>query len=113
MLSELQDLLAGSAAVISQTDGRRLIQMHGARVRETLCKGFSIDLHPAVFRENDTAMTVVNGMDVQVALVDARPAFDIIVYRSFAQSFWTWLEASAAEFGLEAVNEGAAASRVN
>ncbi|RYE86794.1 MAG: hypothetical protein EOP19_05950, partial [Hyphomicrobiales bacterium] len=32
--------------------------------------------------------------------VDAAPTFDVAVTRSYAASFWHWLEASAAEFGL-------------
>lgn len=102
-IEQLRAQLDGTAAVVPQTDGRRLFHVFGPRVRETLRKGFTIDLHPSAFRENDTATTAVGGMDVQIAQVDARPAYDIVVYRSFAASFWIWLEASAAEFGLEAV----------
>jgi sarcosine oxidase subunit gamma len=103
----LEELLAGTAAVVRQTEGRLLLRVYGAKVRETLRKGFTIDLHPRAFTQGDTAITAVAGMDVQIAQVDASPAYDIVVYRSFAASFWTWLKASAEEFGLDAVNESA------
>jgi sarcosine oxidase subunit gamma len=106
-IADLEERLAGKAAVVRQTEGRLLVHVYGAKVREMLRKGFAIDLHPGAFREGDTAMTAVAGMDVQISQVDASPAYEIFVYRSFAASFWTWLKASAEEFGLDAVNKGA------
>jgi sarcosine oxidase gamma subunit len=32
---------------------------------------------------------------------DSTPAYDLAVDRSIAPSFWTWLTASAAEYGYE------------
>ena len=46
-------------------------------------------------------MTWRSLIDVQLWQLDATPAYDLIVARGFAGSFWHWLEESAAEYGLE------------
>ena len=37
----------------------------------------------------------------QLWQVDETPTFDLLVNRSLAKSFWSWLTASAAEYGYE------------
>ena len=41
---------------------------------------------------------------VQLWQIDDRPTYEFAVARSLAQSFWHWLEASAAQYGLEFVD---------
>lgn len=96
--------LAGLASVTDQTDGRVILRVSGAHVRDALIKGCMLDLHPTVFQVGDTAMTPVALLNVQITrLPDEASAsvFELAAMRSFAINLWHWLESSALEFGLE------------
>ena len=77
---------------------------HGPQVRDALAKGVPVDLHPRAFGPGDTAVTSVAHIGAQIWQTDDAPAYEIAVARGFALSFWHWLEASAAEYGLEFVD---------
>jgi methylglutamate dehydrogenase subunit D len=104
----LRPVLAGSASVVEQSHGRTIFRLRGSRVRETMVKGFAIDLDPRAFKTNDTALTAVAHMNVHIWQSDDRPTFEVAVPRSFTLSFWHWLEASAAQFGIELNNRDGA-----
>jgi methylglutamate dehydrogenase subunit D len=87
------------ASICDQSDGRTIIRVSGERAREVLAKGMPIDLHPRAFRAGDAAVTSVGHISAQFWQVDETPAYELIVSRSFAVSFWEWLTASAAGFG--------------
>jgi methylglutamate dehydrogenase subunit D len=96
----------GEAAAVSDlSDGRTILRVSGERARDVLAKGVPIDLHPSVFRTNDVAATIVAHIAVHLWQVDETPAYDLVVPRSFAISFWEWLGASSAEFGFRTGNE--------
>lgn len=105
-----RDLLApaasGLATVVDLGHALAVLHISGSKVRETLAKGFAIDLHPRAFETGHTAMTVVAHIPVQITQISDEPAVEILVPRSLAGSFWHWLEASAAEFGLEVPASG-------
>lgn len=100
-MEELEQHLAGNAALVRQTDGRALLQMSGPKVREVLRKGVAVDLHPRSFGPGDAAVTLVAGIDVHLWQLDDVPTFELLINRSVAESFWHWLSSAAAEFGLE------------
>jgi sarcosine oxidase subunit gamma len=81
-----------------------LLQAAGPRVRDALAKGLAIDLHPRVFTTGHAAVTAVAHIGVHIWQVDDSPTYEIAVPRSLAISFWRWLAASAAEYGLEFVD---------
>ena len=87
------------AAVSDQSDARLVVRLSGPRVREVLAKGVPIDLHPKAFRPGDVACTMVGHITTQIDMLDDAPAYQLAVPRSMAGSFWSWLTASAAEFG--------------
>jgi methylglutamate dehydrogenase subunit D len=95
--------LAGMAALVDQSHGRTVLRVTGPRVRDALAKGFSIDLHPRAFTTGYTAVTSVAHIGAQLWQIDDAPTYEIAVARGFALSFWHWLEASAAEYGLDLV----------
>lgn len=97
----LSSTLAGLAAVSDQSDGRCVIAISGSRARDVLAKGLPIDLHFCAFQPGDTALTRAAHVDLQIRQLDNRPSYEIAVLRSFGQSFWHWLTASAAEYGYE------------
>jgi sarcosine oxidase subunit gamma len=89
------------AAVSDQSDARLVLRVSGPRVRDVLAKGVPIDLHPKVFKPGDVACTVVSYINTQIDMLDDAPSYQLGAPRSMAGSFWSWLTASAAEFGYE------------
>ncbi len=100
-ISGLHENLRGLASIADQSDARVIRHLQGDRVREILAKGVPIDLHPRSFRTGDVATTVVAYIGVQIQQLDDRPTFQLMAFRSFAGSLWSWLTKSAAEFGAE------------
>jgi sarcosine oxidase subunit gamma len=95
---------AGLASIVDQSHGRTLLRVTGPHVRDALAKGVAVDLHPRAFKSGDAAATLVSHIPVHLWQIDDRPTYEFAVARSLAQSFWYWLEASAAQYGLEFVN---------
>jgi sarcosine oxidase subunit gamma len=101
--------LAGFAAISDQSDGRAALRLSGPKIREGLAKGCMIDLHPAAFPVGATTLTSIAHMGVHLWRTDDGPdgaVFEIMVARSMAGSFWSWLSASAAEFGCRIISTG-------
>lgn len=92
---------AGLAALSDQGDGRLIIEVTGSRTRDALAKGIAIDLDASAFKVGDAAQTSASHIGLQIALIDAAPIFEIISARSTAESFWSWLVASAGEYGID------------
>ena len=88
------------AAVADQSDSRMVLRLSGPRVRDVLAKGVPIDLHPKAFKPGDVAVTLVAYIGAQLDLLDDA-TWQLTAPRSTAGSFWSWLTASAAEFGYE------------
>lgn len=102
-VEELQSIFAATASVFEQSDSRVLLDLSGPRIRDTLAKGLPIDLHPAVFKPGDAAMTTANHIGVQIWQLSGEPVYRLAVPRSFFGSFWHWLAMSAAEYGCEII----------
>ena len=98
-LDALANDLAGHAAITEQSDSKAVIRISGVRAREVLAKGCSLDLHPRVFKPGDAVTTAIALIDCQLWQIDDVPSYDLAVPSSFAESFWSWLAASAAEYG--------------
>jgi sarcosine oxidase subunit gamma len=99
----LRSRLTGLASIADQSDGRVVLRLRGARVRDVLAKGVPLDLHPTRFRTGDVASTLVAHIGVQIEQLDDQPTFQLMAFRSLAGSLWSWLSKSAAEFGYEVV----------
>jgi methylglutamate dehydrogenase subunit D len=95
---EQQASLSGLASLSDHSDGYAVFELWGPKVRETLAKGVPVDLHPTVFTD-DVAVTVIAHIGA-IVWQSAPDHFSIAIFRSYAGSFWHWLAASAAEFGL-------------
>jgi len=94
--------LSAHAAVSDQSDARAAVRLSGPRVRDVLAKGVMLDLHPTAFAVGDAALTSVAYVGVHLWRLADGPdgsVFEIMVARSMAGSFWSWVAASAAEFG--------------
>ena len=102
--AQLAEAFSGLAFIVDQRHARVLLRVTGRRARDTLAKGLAIDLHPRAFATGFAAATSVAHIAVLLWRVDDRPTYEFAVPRSYALSFWHWLEASAVEYGLEFVN---------
>jgi heterotetrameric sarcosine oxidase gamma subunit len=91
--------LKGVATVVDQSDGKAVLRISGPRAREVLAKGCSLDLHPSVFKPGSAGTTPVALIDCAIWQGDETPSYDLAVPTSFAESFWSWLTASSAEYG--------------
>lgn len=89
------------ASVFDQSGSRVLLDLRGARVRDVLAKGVSIDLHPRSFRTGDVAVTTASHLAVHLWQVADEPVYRLLVVRTYFDSLWRWLAASAAEYGCE------------
>lgn len=103
LAEKLSGKLKGLASVSDQSSGRAVLCLSGPRARETLAKGLAIDLDPRVFPAASAATSALSHMGVLVWREGESEAYDIALFRSVAESFWRWLEASAAEYGYEVV----------
>jgi methylglutamate dehydrogenase subunit D len=97
---ELNDLLKSLATVSDQSHGRVIIRIAGAKSRQTLAKGTPVDLHPDEFPIGKSAVTQMSHVGVHLTRT-GEDAFELSVFRGFAESFWEWLTRQAGEFGYQ------------
>ena len=91
---------ANAASVFDQTDSRVLLELGGRRARDVLAKGCSLDLDPRVFAPGDVAGTSIAHLNVQLWHAAVEGSYRVLAVRTYFESFWRWLLASAAEYGL-------------
>ena len=101
MPAKLYASLKSVAAVSDQSDSRAILRLSGSYVREVLAKGCLIDLHPQMFGPGSAITTSIAGIGAQIWWANFDSAVNIAVARSMAESFWSWLVHSAAEYGVE------------
>lgn len=89
------------ASIFDQGGSRMLLELRGPRVRDVLAKGVSIDLHPRTFKTGDVAVTTASHLSVHLWQVADEPVYRLLVVRTYFDSLWRWLAASAAEYGCE------------
>ena len=99
--TRLEAVFGPHASIFDQSGSRVLLELSGQRVRDVLAKGVSIDLHPRAFRTGDVAVTTASHLAVQLWQVADEPVYRLLVVRTWFDSFWRWLAASAAEYGCE------------
>lgn len=104
-LLPLRGVFGRAASLSDQSDGRSLIRVRGAHARDMLAKICSLDLDPAVFGVGAAAVTAIDHTSTVLwrgADEEGEAVYDLLVFSTFAESLWTLLAASAAEFGLDA-----------
>jgi methylglutamate dehydrogenase subunit D len=100
-VAKLAAALGAVASVTDATSATVIVDVSGPRARDVLSKGCPIDLDARAFQSGSAGRTRMAHIDCTVWLPDATSAFAIALDRSMAQSFWTWLIGSAAEYGYE------------
>jgi methylglutamate dehydrogenase subunit D len=97
----LRAAVGSLAAIVDQSHAGMLLNATGRRIRDALAKGLPIDLDPRAFGIGHAAVTAVAHVGVHLWQINELPTYRILVPRSYAGSFWHWLSASAAEYGLD------------
>jgi methylglutamate dehydrogenase subunit D len=103
--TRLRSALAGLASVCDQSDGRAVLHIAGPRARDLFAKGLPVDLDPNVMQPGAALVSAIAHIGVHLWQLDTLPTYECAVSRSYAHSFWHWLEASAAEYGLTVAPE--------
>lgn len=94
-------LLAETAYVFDQSDGRVVFRLSGPNVRRILAKGIATDLHPAVFEVGTSSNVLCGHISVNLARTGENE-FELIVMRSFAVALFDDLRVMGREFDLSA-----------
>ena len=90
-------LADGQGALVNVSSATTVIAVTGERAADLLATGTGIDLDPAVFPPGRAVRTRIGNAQ---ALLHRRAedAFELHVPRSYARSFWEWLEDRGREF---------------
>lgn len=89
----------GLAAVEDQSHGRTTIRISGPTARAVLSRGCRVDLHPRAFGPGRAASTTIAHVNCLVHQFDDAPGYDLVVFSTFAESFFEWLHHVASEDG--------------
>ena len=98
----LRERLGEWATVVEVSDAYAMLTISGARVRDILAKGVTLDIADEIFRPGDAAVTKVAHVTVTMWRLDDDPeqgaTFILAAPRSYASAFLHWLGESTAEF---------------
>ncbi|HWA50338.1 MAG TPA: sarcosine oxidase subunit gamma family protein [Dongiaceae bacterium] len=101
LLEALRNAFGGQhATACDVSESRAIIVVKGAKARDLLARGVSLDLHPKVFTPGQCAQTGLSRCNVLLHLTDDSPRFEIYVLKSFSDYLWRWLEQVAVDFDL-------------
>lgn len=93
----LQEAVAESASVFDQSDSRHVFLLSGRHVLDVLAKGSPLDLRAQAFPRPGAAHSVIAHMPVLIVQRLEPDACEVLVLRSYAASFATWLREAAFE----------------
>ena len=98
-LSIIEPIVGNLGAIVDLSDARAIIKISGPKVRDTLAKGVSIDLHPRKFTPDRAVSTFAAQLGMTIWQSEDGLTFYISVFRAFGYSLLNWLITSASEFG--------------
>lgn len=91
------ELAGGRGALVNVSSASTVITVSGEHAADLLATGTGIDLDPAAFAPGRAARTRIGNAQALVHR-KAEDVFDLHVPRSYARSFWEWLEERGCEF---------------
>lgn len=94
-------LLAETAYIVDQSDGRVVFRLSGPNARRILAKGIATDLHPAILETGTSSNVLCGHISVNLARTGENE-FELIVMRSFAVALFDDLKVMGREFDLSA-----------
>jgi sarcosine oxidase subunit gamma len=89
------------ASVSDQSSGYAVLRVTGPTARHLLSRGAFIDFHPSVFGPGSAAVTTIAHIGVVLWQLDDAPTYDVALFRSYAESFWHWIETTCAAVGIK------------
>lgn len=95
LAAELAAPLAGSAAVVDQSDGRAVLLVAGAEARAVLARLMPLDLHHRAFAPGTAALSHAGHIPALLWQLDDAPTFRLAVPRSYAGSVLEMLAVAA------------------
>jgi sarcosine oxidase subunit gamma len=99
--SGLAATVSGLASVSDQSSGYAVLRLTGPAARHLLSRGAFIDFHPSVFGPGSAAVTMIAHIGVIIWQLDDEPTYDVALFRSYAESFWHWIETTCAAVGIK------------
>ncbi len=109
--SELATTLSGLASVSDQSSGYAVLRIAGPAARDLLSRGAFIDFHPSVFAPGSAVVTTIAHIGVVLWQLDDTPSFEVALFRSYAASFWHWIEATCVAMGVTPAGSAPVAPR--
>ena len=101
LAERLKQATSGTHASVNDISGGQIaLMLKGAKCRDLLAKGCTLDLHPGVFTHGDCAQSGLARANVLLALVDETPTFLIVVRRSFSEYLCRWLAHAGDDEGI-------------
>ena len=88
---------SGPGALVNVSSAATVVAVAGERAADLLATGAGIDLDPAAFPPGRAVRTRIGNAQALVHR-KAEDAFDLYIPRSYARSFWEWLEERGREF---------------
>lgn len=88
------------ASVNDISGGQVVLILQGAKCRDLLAKGCTLDLHRGTFAVGDCAQSGIARANVLLALVDETPTFMIVIRRSFSDYLCRWLTHAGRDEGI-------------
>lgn len=99
--AELAIRVSGLASVSDQASGYAVLRFGGSAARDLLSRCAFIDFHPSVFTPGSAAVTTIAHIGVILWRLDDTQAYEVAVFRSYAGSFWHWIEMTCAATGVK------------
>lgn len=103
LFAVLQKCVGKSASLSDQSDSRLIVELSGPETRAVLAKLAPIDVHPNVFSIGATALTLIEHVGGQITRTGGE-TYELMVFRSFADSVLHAVLAAGAEFGIEVLS---------
>ncbi|MGO1119930.1 sarcosine oxidase subunit gamma [Rhodovibrionaceae bacterium A322] len=100
-ITALKDKLGDRVALVDQSQGRVKILVSGPAATELLAKGMAVDFSLDAFAVGQSAQALFGHTGVHATRVEEQ-AFELLVFRGFAESLWEQLLELSLEFGVQA-----------
>ncbi|HSM31770.1 MAG TPA: sarcosine oxidase subunit gamma family protein [Woeseiaceae bacterium] len=101
LAGRLEQALAPVHAAVNDVSGGQIaLILRGAKCRELLARGCTLDLHPREFKPGDCAQSGLAKANILIASLDDAPTFMLIVRRSFSDYLCRWLAHSGSDAGI-------------
>ncbi len=98
-LAQIQSKAEQSASIFDQSEGKLVLALTGAKAADILAKGTALDLHAKTLLAKGAAHTVIEHIPVLLTWQSPAGHYDLLIARSYAHSFMTWLCDAAREVG--------------